>query len=82
MLWGLWLGLSVMGGASVYYYPLFVLTMLVVPAVWAVMAFRTHPLMLLAASALVIGLHVWKRNTLISVFAGVVCYMLLVQLVF
>ena len=53
MLWGLWLGLSVMGGASVYYYPLFVLTMLLVPAVWAVMAFRIHPLMLLAASALV-----------------------------
>ena len=36
----------------------------------------------LAASALVFGLHVWKRNTLISVFAGVVSYMLLVQLVF
>ncbi len=53
MLWGLWLGLAVMGGASVYFYPLFVLTMFVVPAVWATMAFRTHPAMLLVAGALV-----------------------------
>ena len=54
MIWGLWLGLSVMGGVSVYYYPLFVLTMLVVPAVWAAMAFRTHPMMLAVAGALVL----------------------------
>ena len=27
-------------------------------------------------------LHVWKRNTLLSIGAGTVCYMLLVQLVF
>ena len=31
---------------------------------------------------LVAGLHLWKRNTLISIFAGTVCYMLLVQVVF
>ena len=36
----------------------------------------------LIASALVVGLHVWKRNTLLSVGTGTVCYMLLVQLVF
>ena len=36
----------------------------------------------LLAAALVVGLHVWKRNTLISVFAGVAFYMVLVQLVF
>ena len=54
MIWGLWLGLAVMGGVSVYYYPLFVLTMLVVPAVWATMAFRTHPMMLAVAGALVL----------------------------
>lgn len=36
----------------------------------------------LIASVLVVGLHVWKRNTLLSVGAGTVCYMLLVQLVF
>lgn len=27
-------------------------------------------------------LYVWKRNTLISIIAGTVCYMLLVQIVF
>ena len=52
-LWPLWLGLGVLGGVSAYYYPLFVLTMLVVPAVWAAMAFRAHPAALLAAGALV-----------------------------
>lgn len=54
MIWGLWLGLAVMGGVSVYYYPLFVLTMLAAPAVWAALAFRTHPLMLAVAGALVL----------------------------
>ena len=32
--------------------------------------------------AAVAGLHVWKRNTLLSIGAGTVIYMLLVQLVF
>ncbi len=32
--------------------------------------------------AVVALLHIWKRNTLLSVGAGTVCYMLLVQLVF
>lgn len=32
--------------------------------------------------AVVALLHVWKRNTLLSIGAGTVCYMLLVQLVF
>ena len=36
----------------------------------------------LIASVLVVLLHVWKRNTLLSVGAGTVCYMLLVQMVF
>ena len=27
-------------------------------------------------------LHLWRRNTLLSILAGTVCYMLLVQLVF
>ena len=35
-----------------------------------------------AACVLVILLHVWKRNTLISILGGTVCYMVLVQLVF
>ena len=32
--------------------------------------------------ALVALLHVWKRNTLLSIGVGPVCYMLLVQFVF
>ncbi len=32
--------------------------------------------------ALVVVLHVWKRNTLLSIGVGTVCYMLLVQFVF
>ena len=34
------------------------------------------------ASALVVLLHVWKKNTLLSIVGGTACYMLLVQLVF
>ena len=34
------------------------------------------------ACILVVLLHIWKRNTLISILGGTVCYMLLVQLVF
>ncbi len=34
-------------------------------------------------SCLVVGaLYIWKRNTLLSIISGTVCYMLLVQLVF
>ena len=36
----------------------------------------------LLACALVVILHLWKRNTLLSVAGGTVFYMLLVQLVF
>jgi len=42
----------------------------------------SHGLPELIATTLVVGLHVWKRNTLLSVIGGTVCYMLLVQLVF
>lgn len=34
------------------------------------------------ATALVVGIHIWKRNTLLSIIAGTACYMVLVQLVF
>ncbi|MEE1266793.1 MAG: AzlD domain-containing protein [Akkermansia sp.] len=34
------------------------------------------------ASLLTGVLHIWKRNTLLSVISGTVCYMLLVQFVF
>ena len=34
-------------------------------------------------ACLVVGvLHVWKRNTLVSIVAGTLCYMFLVQVVF
>ena len=36
----------------------------------------------LIASALVVLTHLWKRNTLLSIISGTVCYMVLVQLVF
>ena len=36
----------------------------------------------LIAAAFVVGMHVWLRNTLVSVFGGVAVYMILVQLVF
>ena len=34
------------------------------------------------ACAVVAALHVWKRNSLLSIGGGTACYMLLVQLVF
>lgn len=36
----------------------------------------------LIASLTVGALYVWKRNTLISIICGTVCYMILIQLVF
>lgn len=42
----------------------------------------SHGLPELISIAVVIGLHLWKRNMFISIAGGTVCYMLLVQLVF
>ena len=36
----------------------------------------------LISCALVAALHLWKRNTLLSIIGGTLCYMVLVQLVF
>ena len=36
----------------------------------------------LIAAAVVALLHLWKRNSLLSVGGGTICYMLLVQLIF
>ncbi len=36
----------------------------------------------LISAALVVILHVWKRNTLLSIICGTLCYMLLIQLIF
>ena len=37
---------------------------------------------MLIASALTALLHIWKGNTMLSIFGGTVCYMVLVQMVF
>lgn len=42
----------------------------------------SHGLPELIAIAVVVALHLWKRQMLISVAGGTVCYMLLVQLIF
>ena len=34
------------------------------------------------ACALVVILHIWKRNTLLSIGGGTLCYMLLIQFLF
>ena len=36
----------------------------------------------LLSAAVVVLLHIWKRNTLLSIVSGTLCYMILVQRVF
>lgn len=63
--------------------PYALIGMLVVYCFKSVSVFR-YPYCLpeLLAAALVAALHIWKRNTLISVFGGVIFYMVLVQCIF
>ena len=42
----------------------------------------SHGLPELISIAVVVGLHLWLRKMLVSIAAGTMCYMLLVQLVF
>ena len=42
----------------------------------------SHGLPEFISIAVVVGLHLWKRQMLISIAGGTICYMLLVQLVF
>ena len=42
----------------------------------------SHGLPELIAVAVTVGLHIWKRQTLLSIAAGTILYMLLVQFVF
>ena len=42
----------------------------------------SHGLPELLAIALVVGLHLWKKNTLLSIAVGTALYMVLVQAVF
>lgn len=63
--------------------PYALIGMLVIYCFKSVSVFSSpHGIPELLAAALVAVLHIWKRNTLISVFSGVIFYMLLVQLVF
>lgn len=42
----------------------------------------SHGLPELIAIAVTTGIHLWKRQTLLSIAAGTVCYMLLIQFAF
>ena len=42
----------------------------------------THGIPEFISIALVVGLHLWKKNVLISIASGTCCYMLLLQFVF
>ena len=42
----------------------------------------TAPIPEIVSCAAVVLIHIWRRNTLLSILVGTVCYMLLVQLVF
>ncbi len=42
----------------------------------------SHGIPELIAIAVTVGLHLWKRQMLISIAGGTVCYMLLIQFVF
>ena len=42
----------------------------------------SHGLPELIAIAVTVGLHLWKRQMLLSIAGGTICYMLLVQFVF
>ena len=60
-----------------------VMTMLVVYCLRGVSFVRPpHALPEMIASAVTVGLHVWRRSTLLSILGGTVCYMVLVQTVF
>ena len=65
------------------YLPCAIMGMLVVYCLKGVTLTQApHGIPEIAACALTAALHVWKRNSLISIGGGTVCYMLLVQLVF
>ena len=63
--------------------PFAIMGMLVVYCLRGI-SFTTMPFGIpeLVSVALVAGLHLWKRNTLLSIISGTVCYMILVQMVF
>ncbi len=63
--------------------PLAIMGMLVVYCLRSVSFASVEGFLPALIACLVVGiLYVWRRNTLISIILGTVCYMLLVQLVF
>ena len=63
--------------------PCAIMAMLVVYCLRGVdLAGPAHGLPELLAAAAVVGLHLWRRNTLLSIAAGTALYMVLVQAVF
>lgn len=65
------------------YLPYAIMAMLVVYCLKGI-TFTSAPFGLpeIIAVAVTAGLHVWKRNTLISIICGTVCYMMLIQFIF
>lgn len=60
-----------------------IMAMLVVYCLKNVSFFRgSHGIPEALSLAVVIVLHKWKHNTLLSILAGTICYMLLIQMVF
>ncbi len=63
--------------------PFAIMGMLVVYCLRSTTLFSAHHGIPEAISVVLVALlHLWKRNTLLSILGGTVCYMLLVQLVF
>ena len=65
------------------YLPYAIMAMLVVYCLKGI-TFTSAPFGIpeIIAVAVTAGLHVWKRNTLVSIICGTVCYMLLIQFLF
>lgn len=63
--------------------PYAIMAMLVVYCLRNISFVQTpHGIPELVSCAVVVLLHVWKRNNLLSILFGTLCYMLLVQFVF
>ena len=63
--------------------PYAIMGMLVVYCVKDVnIAAAPHGIPELIAGGVVVGLHIWKENTLLSIVTGTIVYMLLIQFVF
>ena len=65
------------------YLPAAIIGMLVIYCLKDVDVLRSpYGLPELMAGAATVGIHVWKRNSLVSILSGTIVYMILIQLVF